>query len=335
MSKAAAHGPVRHCLISIVLLALPAPALAGEGGASFYLLGTGGPGAAELPPLTGVYFDNTIYYYPGTASASRQFVVGGNLVAGLDAKLPADFVTALWVPTTNFLGGTLALGLAGGIAQPDITVSAVITGPLGNQVSISRKDIATVVVDPIAIAEVGWSLGTDLHGAVSVSVNVPVGEYREGQLANASFHRWVVDTSGALTWADEKSGWDISGKVGFTFNGTNQYTNYKSGTDLHLEGSLEKKLSKSFSLGLQAYHLQQISGDSGAGATLGSFKGRVTGLGPTAAYSFMAGRTPVSLRVRYFEEFGVKNRLDGRAFFFSLDAPLHMNLPPQPPAASD
>ncbi len=36
-----------------------APAHASESGSSFYLLGSGGPGAALLPPLQGVFFDNT------------------------------------------------------------------------------------------------------------------------------------------------------------------------------------------------------------------------------------------------------------------------------------
>ena len=50
------------------------PALASEGGASFYLLGSGGPGAGELPPISGIFFDNTFYYYHGSAKAERQFL---------------------------------------------------------------------------------------------------------------------------------------------------------------------------------------------------------------------------------------------------------------------
>ena len=87
---------------TVALVALPGAASASEGGASFYLLGSGGPGAAVLPPLRGVFFDNTAFYYHGEAKAERQFVVGGNLVAGLDATIIADFATVLWVPTTDF-----------------------------------------------------------------------------------------------------------------------------------------------------------------------------------------------------------------------------------------
>ena len=124
----------------------------------------------------------------------------------------------------------------------------------------------------------------------------------------------------------------MSGKTGFTFNGKNDFTDYKSGTEFHLEGSVERKFSKEVSAGIQAYHFQQISGDSGSGATLGSFKGRVSALGVTAAYNFNIGHTPATLRARLFKEFGEKNRLgNGTAILFSLDAPLKMNLPKAAP----
>ena len=76
--------------LTIVLNASPAEA--SEGGTSFYLLGSGGPGAAILPPVRGLFFDNTFHFH-GEAKGGRQFVVGGNLVAGLDATVNADFPT--------------------------------------------------------------------------------------------------------------------------------------------------------------------------------------------------------------------------------------------------
>lgn len=312
-----------------------APALASEGGASFYLLGSGGPGAGELPPISGVFFDNTFFFYHGSARAERQFVVGGNLVAGLDATIVADFATVEWVPTTNFAGGTLAVGGALAVGQPDVSVDEVITGPRGGVVSISRSDAAFIVGDPIATAALGWNLGGDTHLAVIATVNIPIGTYREDKLANLSFHRWVVDLSTALTWADQKAGWDVSGKAGFTFNGENDFTDYDTGTEFHAEGSVSHNFTKEFSAGIQAYHFQQVSGDSGSGATLGAFKGRVSGVGVTAARNIMAGHTPISVRGRLFKEFGEKNRLgNGTAFMLSLDLPLKMNLPKAPSTAS-
>ncbi len=327
---------LRVALVAIVSgsLAVGTPSLASEGGASFYLLGSGGPGTGELPPISGVFFDNTSYYYHGSANAERRFVIGGNVVAGLDATILADFATVLWVPTTDFAGGTFAIGGALAVGQPDVTVDAVISGPRGGQVSISRTDAAFIIGDPIVTAALGWNVGGNLHLATTATVNVPIGTYREDKLANLSFHRWVVDLSTALTWADQKAGWDVSGKAGFTFNGENNFTDYDTGTEFHAEGSVSHNFTKEFSAGIQAYHFQQVSGDSGSGATLGPFKGRVSGIGVTAARTIMAGHTPISIRGRLFKEFGEKNRLgNGTAFMLSLDLPLKMNLPKAPAAA--
>jgi hypothetical protein len=322
----------RATAAALILVAMPAHA--SEGGASFYLLGSGGPGAGVLPPLRGVFFDNTAMYYHGETKGDRQFVVGGNLVAGLDVTMLADFATVLWVPSTDFAGGTLAVGGAFAAGRPDAKVSAVITGPRGGQVTISRLDEAWIVGDPVATAALGWNLGGNTHLATSATANIPVGHYREGQLANLSFHRWVLDWSTALSWHDPNAGWDVSGKAGVTFNGKNDFTDYNTGTEFHLEGTVERMFSSKVSAGLLGYHFQQLSGDSGSGATLGPFKGRVTGLGLTGAYNFEVGHTPVTLRARAFKEFGEKNRLgNGTAVMINLDFPLKMVMPAASPSA--
>lgn len=325
-------GPVNLTLRAATLVAaialLPSEAHASEGGASFYLLGSGGPGAALLPPIEGIFFDNTYYHYHGEAKGERQFLVGGNLVAGLEATIDADFATIAWVPTKDFAGGTLMVGGAFAVGRPDIQVEAVISGPGGGQVTISAEDNAWIIADPVLTAEVSWPVAKNTHLATSATLNIPIGHYREGELANLSFHRWILDLSTALTWHDAAAGWDLSGKAGVTFNGENDFTDYNTGTEFHLEGSVERLFSKQFSAGIQGYHFQQISGDSGEGARLGSFKGRVSALGVTAAYNFELGRLPVSLRGRLFKEFGEKNRLgNGTAILINLDFPLHVKLP--------
>ncbi|WP_235506566.1 transporter [Altererythrobacter sp. Root672] len=308
-------------------VALSTPAAASEGGASFYLLGSGGPEAAVLPPVEGVFLDNTMYFYSGEASVDREFVIGGNVVAGINADIFANFTTLLWVPSTDVLGGTLALGTALPIGRPAVDASVVLTGPRGNQVSVNREDSAWVIGDPVATAALAWNLDKETHLQFGTMVNIPIGQYREDQLANLSFHRWIVDASLAATWHNE-AGWDLSTKTGITFNGTNNFTDYNTGTELHWEASVEKTLSKQVSLGLQAYHYQQISGDSGTGAVLGPNKGEVSAVGVTGAYNFVLGKTPVTARVRVFEEFNTTRRLDGTAVFFSLTLPISMKLPP-------
>jgi hypothetical protein len=305
-------------------------AQASEDGASFYLLGSGGPGAAILPPLPGVFFANTAFYYHGSAGAGHEFVDGGHVVVGLRGTVAADFLTGLWVPTTHFLGGTLAIAGTLPVGESKADVSAVLTGPNGNPLTINRGDSAFVVADPAVTAELGWQHG-DFHYAVTSLVNVPIGEYRNGQLANIAFHRWADDLSAAVTWHDDKSGWDVSAKTGFTFNGENPDTDYVTGTEWHFEYAVEKSLTKAWALGLQGYYFHQVTGDSGSGAKLGPFEGRVVGIGGEAAYNFVLGKTPVTLRLHGTTEFAAQNRAQGHSVWLDLTFPIWLKLPAGPP----
>jgi hypothetical protein len=300
-----------------------------ESGESIYLLGSGGPGVAIMPPVKGIFFQNLFYSYNGDASAKRNFQIGGNVVAGIQANVPADFPILAWVPTTNLLGGTLAVGPILVIGGPAVDVGAIITGPRGRQIAVATHDSTFVFGDPLFQGALGWHKG-DLHWQFSSWVNVPIGNYREGALANIAFHRWAGDTSGAVTWHDDKAGWDVSGKAGFTFNGTNNATQYTTGTEFHAEAAIEKLLSKSFSIGLQSYFFDQVTGDSGSGNRIGPFKGRVLGVGGEGAYNFMVGKAPVTMRVEGFNEFDARNRLEGRAIFLNLSMPLWVRLPKAP-----
>jgi hypothetical protein len=300
---------------------------ASEGGASFYLLGSGGPAAAVMPPFKGIYLDNTTYLYGGQTQRGKEFSIGGNVVVGIDTLLLGNFTTLLWVPTTNLVGGTLALGLAVPIGGPWLDVSAVLTGPRGNQAAVGAEDSAFTIGDPALTGMLGWKFD-DFHLQASTLINVPIGDYHEGALANIAFHRWAADLSVAASWHSPMKKWDVSAKAGFTFNGTNDATDYTTGTEFHLEGAVERIVSPLVSLGLQAYYFDQVTGDSGSGAALGPFEGKVAAVGVTVASNFMAGKIPMALRLRVFQEFEAENRAEGTVGMLSLSFPLHVDLPP-------
>ncbi|PNU04015.1 SphA family protein [Novosphingobium guangzhouense] len=305
------------------LFALPGAAHATESGASLYLLGSGGPGTAVMAPVEGVYFDNVIWVYDGSASAQRSFPINGNIAAGLDTTIVADFPTMLFVPTTNALGGTLALGVTVPFGAPMIDVEALLTTPGGPSLSGRRHDSALTTGDPVAVGMLGWK-ADKLNIQLSTMVNVPVGNYREGALANLSLHRWAVDGSLALSWHDTDSGWDITAKAGHTWNGHNDTTGYDSGNEIHLEGSIEKAFSPKFSLGLQTYYQKQVTDDDGA---LGPFRGEVFAVGATAATTVTMAGVPATFRGRVFRELDTTNRLKGTSFWLDFSVPIHMNLP--------
>jgi hypothetical protein len=72
-----------------------------------------------------------------------------------------------------------------------------------------------------------------------------------------------------------------------------------------------------------AYHYEQLTADSGPGARVGPFKGRVTALGIVAGHDFEVEGTAVSTRLQIVEEFNVANRFKGTPAFLIVALPLN------------
>ena len=314
---------------------------AAEDARQFYFLGSRGPLAGAVPP-PGTYLSSIKYFYSGDASGAAADSVAldqiGNITLQADIKAEVEFLievpTVLWVAPRQVLGGNLGLGLLVPVGWVDISVDvdalATLTiggdGPLsgttlqrGNQLALS--DDTVNFGDPVLQAILGWQSGY-WHWNVAGLLNVPIGAYNKDDLANVGFNRWVFDASGAFTWFDPARGHEASVVAGFTFNGENPDTNYRTGTEFHVEFALMQHFSKAFAVGLVGLHYEQLTGDSGAGATLGSFKGRTTAIGPNINYNLQLGQLPVSTQLRWYHELDVKNRLEGDIVFFQTTIPL-------------
>jgi hypothetical protein len=326
-------------LLAALLLATNiANSIAAEYGKSVYPPGLRAAMADLLPP-PGTYFGSVSYYYSGSVSGggavSRSLGhLGGDfsLSADIEAKANTfiEIPNALWVAPEEFLGGKLAFGMFVPYGWQDVTVDvealATLNLPrLGVMLNagerISLNDHAIDFGDPLVSAMVGWDSG-NWHWNVSGTLNIPLGAYNKTDLANIGFNHWALDTTAAVTWLDPARGNEITVSAGLTFNAENPDTNYKTGTEFHIEGALMKHFSEAFSIGLAGYHYQQLTGDSGTGAILGDFKGQVSALGPNITYNFKIGNTPVFTSFRWLHEFNVVNRMEGDSALFTLTIPL-------------
>jgi hypothetical protein len=302
--------------LSSVIVALSSPAVqAAESGSGAYLLGLRGPGAGVTAP-PGLFFSNQVYFYGGEIKGQLK-LEGGALAARVKAKAIIDIPTLLWVTPLEILGGRLGFSVTAPFGEMNIRASI---GPL------TPRDRTLTFADPSIGGFLGWKFG-NLHVQAGVTGFIPIGDYREGALANVAKHRLAADPYLAVTWLEPTMGLDVSGIVGVTFNAANNVTKYTTGTELHLEGSISKKLTDQLMLGVVGYHYTQLSADKGPGAALGPFKGRASAVGFTAGYDFKAGNVPISTRVRYYKEIDTKNRLQGDALFLAVSMPLWV---PQP-----
>lgn len=304
--------------LALPFMVRPDGAKAAEGGLGFYLLGSKTSMAGFVPP-PGTYLADFNYYYAG--STDIDFNIGGvDITGGVDADAYIKLLNALWVAPDKVLGGHAAFSVAVPIGWKSVSVGAAIVGGPGPGVGFEADDAH--IGDPVLGASLGWHEG-NWHWSLGTLLNVPVGYWEQGDVTNIGFNRWAADLTGAVTYLDLKTGLEVSGAAGFTFNGENEDTDYKTGTEFHLEGAVMQHFSKTFALGLQGYFYQQVTGDSGPGTRfLGDFEGRVIALGPGIDFSFALGQVPVSGNLRYFHEFDVENRLEGDAGYLNFVIPL-------------
>jgi hypothetical protein len=322
--------------MSFVALGLSS-AQAAENGSGFYLLGSNASMAGTMPPpgTTLVSYD---YYYTGDASGRAATSIlldqtGARLDLeaniDLDAQVYIKLPGAMWVAPRKVLGGGFGLGIMAPVGWQDISADIDVRGTLtlpdgrtfnaGDRFSLS--DDTFNFGDPVLLAFLGWNRGP-WHWKLTGMLNVPIGSYDSNDIANMGFNRWAFDANAAVTWLDPAVGFEVSSVAGFTFNSENPDTDYKTGTEFHLEYALIQHFSQQFSAGLVGYHYQQVTGDSGAGATLGAFKGRVTAIGPAINYNTMIGSVPLATSFRWYHELEAKNRLEGDALYFQATMPL-------------
>jgi hypothetical protein len=312
-------------------------ARAAEDAAGFYLLGTKTAMSGYVPP-PGTYVTDLNYFYSGSAGGNAAVGIAlrqTGAIAHIDANISIDanaYINApiaLWIAPEKVLGGNIGFGVMVpmGYKRVDVGIDAFANISLPNGIDIPINghrdfdDNSVKFGDPLLNALIGWHDG-NWHWTVGGLLNVPIGPWNTDSITNVSFHHWGLDTTGAVTWLDPASGHEISVATGFTFNWENPATDYKTGTEFHVEWGLIQHLSKTVSLGLAGYHYQQVTGDSGSGARLGPFEGRVTALGPVLTYAFECGKIPISTQWEWMHEFDVKNRAEGDAGILTISMPL-------------
>jgi hypothetical protein len=302
----------------------PMSAKADNGGLSFWLPGIFGSLAAA-PAVPG-WSTATIYIHlQQSAGSSKEFVQRGSVVAGLNARADALVQGFTYTFGTPFLGGQAAVTILGAPGNVDVGIDATLTGPRGNTISGHASDNRWTATDLFYQGTLKWNQGVH-NEMVYVTGNLPTGTYDSSRLANLSFGFVAVDAGAGYTYLDPKTGHEFSIVGGFTYNFENTSLQYQNGIDFHVDWAASQFVSKNVLVGLGGYYFQQLTGDSGAGARLGEFKGRVLGIGPQIGFIF-----PVTegyqgyLNLRGFKDFAAENRPEGWSTWVTFA------LSPEPP----
>ena len=301
----------KSMLASALLIALavaPQTLLAGEGGTTHVLPGANATLMDVLPTSPGWFVKPMYLHYSGSASARVPTAAG--LAANLDATADTFVLGGGFTFKPTLLGGA-HYTVAAFLPYTWLDVSANVQAPAGTvarQNSVSGFGDLTVV--PVMLA---WKTG-DWQIDALLPIYAPTGSYQEGRLGNPGLNYWTFDPMFGVVYSDKKSGFNAMLHVGYAMNTENSDTDYQSGSLLHFDAAIQQILpvgSGFLTLGAEGFYFDQVTGDSGAGAVLGDFKGRTAGLGPVLGYIHPLGKQALLFELKWLPELDTKNRLDG------------------------
>lgn len=259
--------------MAAALVAAAGPGFAAEGAASHYLPGTVGDILVAVPPQPGFAASATVWYQGGDVGAA---VLQGQVNAGLDLDLALGLAAGSYTVENPWLAGTYTAAVL--VPFGEARLDATVTGPLGNTTSRSgsRFDLSDIAFVPL---QLNWQVGEFAFKAAQAII-APTGGYSIARAINLGRNYWSFDTQGAVTWFRQATGTEISLAPGIMFNTENNATDYKTGTEFHLDFVANQFLSPNLAIGLRGYWYEQITADSGSGAVLGGFKSSSFGIGP-------------------------------------------------------
>ena len=302
-------------LASAVLMGLAwavTPASATEGGTTHIIPGAMATLADNAPAAgPGIFVKPMYLNYSGSATAKIP------TAAGLAADLEADSNTLALVGGYTFAGTVLGAAYTVVAALPytwlDISGTVQLPGGGTKRIGNSVSGFGDMTLIPAMLAwkepDSPWQFNAVLP------IYMPTGNYQVGRLGNTGLNYWTFDPIFGVVYSNAKSGFNALLNTGFAINTENSDTTYKSGNLLHFDGAIQQILPVGkglMTLGAEGFYFQQVSCDSGSGATLGCFKGRTAGLGPVIGYIQPFSKTEsLVLEFKWLFEMDVKNRLDG------------------------
>jgi len=301
--------PVLFAVIVIALL--PGFAMAEEGGSGHYLPGSMASFIDSVPLTKTFLMRANIIRYNGSVGPTKPLPIAGQTTLGADVSLWGFGLTVLWRPPLD-LGERWSYAMSATIPYLMVDVDVDATSTLGSLArSGSTNGLGDIVLMPLML---NYNVNPDFNVSFRLGFYAPTGNYEVGRLANTGKNFWTIEPVLGLMYFGQKNGIEASAFVGADFNTENEDTNYKSGTQFHVDGTLAQHFPWLGGLaggGVSAYYYQQVTGDSGSGAMFGDFKGRTVGGGPVVSYIRKISGHDTVFELKWLHEFETENRLEG------------------------
>lgn len=306
--------PTRFAILATLTLS---PLLhAEEGGGGHYAPGSVATIADLMPTQAGWVINPMYLYFDGDALASLNVPVAGLTTLNIDAVSQSFILGGTYTFREKLWDAWFSVGAYLPYMWTDVDASVKILD--ANVYTSDRTEgIGDMTLLPAMFA---WKCG-NWQTSAFLKVYAPTGDFDAGALANAGLNYWTFEPTVGVAYSNPQTlfNWALHG--GVTFNTTNNDTDYRSGSVIHLAASAQQMLPVGpglITVGLNAFFYEQVSGDSGSGATLGGFEGRSLGIGPVVGYILPMGDETLLVEARWLPELETNNRIEGDYFWLKL-----------------
>ena len=290
---------------------LPVSGSAEEGGAGHYLPGAAATLVDVAPSQSGWVIQPQYLYYDAEFDGTKTVPVGGLVSTGLDVRVDSVTIGGVYSAETKIFGATYSAG----VYVPFVWID--VTGTVENFSKNDRESgLSDVAIIPAVLV---WKTGSWQYD-VAFPIYAPTGDYDAGQLANLGLNYWTFDPTFGLVYGNAETGLNAALHAGITFNTENSDTDYDSGSVLHAEVSIQQLIPSKvgvFGLGLNAFLYEQISDDSGSGATNGAFRSHSIGIGPVLDYIVPTETNGTFVfELKWLPELDTNNKVEGDFVWF-------------------
>lgn len=302
---------VSTLIILVSLFGFDTSARAAEGGLSHYLPGVAGDVLLAQSPKPGLQSAMNLWYQNGDVDKT---VLQGRLGADLDLDLFLFIPAAIYTFEKKVLGGTYTLGIAVPFGYGKL--EGELTDPFGHFGSASQDsfNLSDIALTPL---QLNWDVG-NFHFKLAEVLVAPTGGYDLDNVVNLGRNYWSFDTVAGMTWFNAPTGTEMSLAPGIMVNTENNKTNYRTGTEFHLDFTANQFLSETFSLGIRGFYYKQISGDSGSGTLLGDFKAEEFSIGPGLVWIPKSGGGDLTILGKWMHDFYAENTFDSDYFTLTV-----------------
>jgi hypothetical protein len=310
---------VRAAVLVAALSGAPL-AVAGEGGGSHYMPGTAGDFAMALIGPAGFYLRNDLIYFEGDIG---PVTLGNRVYVDASQDVWVNTVKGIWLAEGGILGGRF-----GAVLSLPLVIDANAAGTLAIAAPQTREGSRSGIGDPALTGFLNWASGNH-HVSAGLTVYFPAGGYDEDRIINLGRNYWSFDPMATWTWLDPKRGHEISVTTGVMMNTRNDATDYRSGTEWHLDFLVGQHFSKSFAAGLAGSLLRGVSDDGAlldranvvlpalGLQPLGGFQAEYFGVGPAVFYSAKFGKRNINFIGKYLVDVTHENRFDSNYLMLS------------------